>query len=513
MLDESMPLLPEIFALHGRWRGAQPAIIAQDRVVDWASFDRQTNRVANSLVASGARHGDRVALLMSSCVEMLEIIVGTMKAGCVSVPLNVSVSDESARAMLRDSGSAFVFATSDHAPRLEQTADALYIEVEQPAGTISTNWQSYCAWLAGSNDSAPSIRVSAADLCNIIYSSGTTGEPKGIVHTHLARLLWSYDLAMALRYHAGARTLIVTGLYSNISWAGVLCTFLCGGTLVLRTVFDPADALATIARERITHTAMVPVQYRRMLDDPSFGLSVRSSLQAMMCVGSPLPVAIKQRLFEAFPCGIIEVYGTTEGIITFQAPEEAQDHLASVGKPLPGLDLRILAADDRPLDDGQSGEIVGRSRFAMLGYWRKPDATASAMWIDAAGKSWLRTGDIGRCDGDGNLYIVDRKKDLILSGGQNIYPADIEAVLMRVPDVVECAVVGVPSETWGESPLALVVMRDTASASADKLRDWLNANVGKQQRVVAVEFRESLPRNPAGKILKRALRAPYWRKP
>ena len=353
--------------------------------------------------------------------------------------------------------------------------------------------------------------LAGSDLCNIIYSSGTTGEPKGIVHTHATRLLWAYDLSLALRYHSGARTLIVTGLYSNISWAALLCTFLSGGTLVLRDVFDPADALATIARERITHTAMVPVQYRRILEDPAFDAADRSSLQAMMCVGSQLPVAIKARLFEAFPCGIIEVYGSTEGIITSQAPEEAPGRLASVGRPLPGLDLRILDADDRPLGVGESGEVVGRSRFAMLGYWKLPEATASAMWIDDEGNSWLRTGDIGRLDEEGYLYIVDRKKDLILSGGQNIYPADIETELMKHPDVIECAVIGVPSETWGESPLALVVVRDPKSNTGETMRAWLNARVGKQQRVVTVELRDNLPRNPVGKILKRELRVPYWR--
>lgn len=498
--------------MHGRWRGKWPAVIAPDRSVDWASFDRSSNRVAQALIASGARHGDRVGLLMSNCIEMLEIIVGTMKAGCVSVPLNTSVTDASAVAMLRDAGSTFVFATSDHAARLQPSADALHIEVEVAGARGTTSGrQPFSAWLAAGSDDPPERPISGSDLCNIIYSSGTTGEPKGIMHTHATRLLWAYDLALALRYHSGTRALIVTGLYSNISWAAVLCTFLCGGTLVLRPAFDVADTLATIARERITHTAMVPVQYRRILDDPALEHTDCSSLQAMMCVGSALPTAIKARLFELFPCGVIDVYGSTEGIITCHAPEEANGRLASVGKPLPGLDLRILDANDRPLGTGQAGEVVGRSRFVSLGYWKKPEATASAMWIDDDGNAWLRTGDIGRLDDEGYLYIVDRKKDLILSGGQNIYPADIEAQLMQHPDVVECAVIGVPSATWGESPLAFVVMRNPEAATGEMVRAWLNERVGKQQRVVAVEIRDVLPRNPAGKLLKRELRVPYWR--
>lgn len=512
MFDERTPLLPEILALHGRWRGASPAIVAPDRSIDWATFDRCGNRVANALIASGARHGDRVGLLMSNCIEMLEIILGVMKAGCVCVPLNTSITDASAMAMLRDSGASFVFATSDHAGRLELAKDVRHVEVGGPAEPRS-RWQSYAIWLGGARDVAPARPIAASDLCNIIYSSGTTGEPKGIVHTHGTRLLWAYDLSLALRYHSGARTLIVTGLYSNISWAAMLCTFLNGGTLVLRPAFDVVDTLATVARERITHTAMVPVQYRRILDDPALKETDCSSLQAMMCVGSPLPVAVKARLFEVFRCGVIETYGSTEGIITFLAPEEAAGRLASVGKPPPGLDLRILDADDRPLGTGEAGEVVGRSRFVSLGYWKKPEATASAMWIDDDGSAWLRSGDIGRLDAEGYLYIVDRKKDLILSGGQNIYPADIESELIRHPEVVECAVIGVPNEAWGESPLAFVVLRDGAQATGETMRAWINARIGRQQRVAAVEVRVSLPRNAAGKVLKRELREPYWPKP
>ncbi len=508
MFDEHTPLLPEIFALHGRWRGNWPAIVGPGCSLDWAAFDRRTNRVANALIGAGARRGDRVAMLMSNCVEMAELIVGIMKAGCVSVPLNTSISDDSAASMLRDAGAAFAFATPDHATRLQVGAGVVRVEIG--AASTAAGWQRYSAWLVGAGEEAPAVTIAASDLCNIIYSSGTTGDPKGIVHTHGTRLLWTYDLALALRYHSGARTLVVTGLYSNISWAALLCTFLNGGTLVLRHAFDPGDTLATITRERITHTAMVPVQYQRLLDHPDFATTDCSSLQAPMSVGSALPVALKARLFETWRCGVIEVYGSTEGIITTQAPEEARGRLGSVGKPLPGLDLRILDAGDRPLGTGQVGEVVGRSRFVTAGYWKKPSATAAAMWVDDSGNAWLRSGDIGRLDDDGYLYIVDRKKDLILSGGQNIYPADIEVVLAQHPDVVECAVIGVPSEVWGESPLALVTLRADHAADAGEIGAWLNARVGKQQRVVGVEVRASLPRSAVGKLLKRELRAPYW---
>jgi acyl-CoA synthetase (AMP-forming)/AMP-acid ligase II len=234
-------------------------------------------------------------------------------------------------------------------------------------------------------------------------------------------------------------------------------------------------------------------------------------MQAMMCCGAPLPAQVKQTLFDKFPCGVIELYGSTEGMITTLAPEEAPGRMTSVGRPLPGEDMLILDNDNKPVAWGETGEILALSRFAMQGYWGKPVATAEAFWIDAEGRRWLRSGDIGRFDDGGYLYITDRKKDMIISGGQNVYPADLEAVLARHEQVADCAVFGVPSERWGETPLALVVLREPGSTSADTIRDWANARLGKQQRIAKVELRETLPRNANGKLLKRELREPYWR--
>lgn len=510
MFDRCAPLLPDVVALHGRWRRDWPAIVSPEGTLSWAAFDRQANCIANRLIAAGGHRGDRVALIMSNGLAMMEIMVGIMKAGRVVVPLNPSSSDSGIHAMLADAGATFVFATPDHAHRIIPANGVSYVVASTQAIETLEGWQPYPVWLGDIGDTSPTVAIGPDDFCNIIYSSGTTGEPKGIVHTHQTRLSWAHDLALALRYHSGARTLVVTGLYSNISWGVVLSTLLVGGTIVLRHAFDPADTLATIARERITHVGMVPVQFQRLLEHPTFESTDRTSMQAMMCCGSPLAVAIKARLFETFRCGVTELYGSTEGVITTLAPEEVNGRLESVGRPLPGSDILIIGHDDRPVGAGEAGEVVGRSRFVMAGYWRKPEATAAAMWADDDGRYWLRSGDIGRVDEQGYLYIVDRKKDMIVSGGQNIYPADLEAVLIQHPDVLECAVIGVPSDVWGESPLALVTMRQGADIGADEIRQWLNQRVGKQQRVVAVEVRSELPRNATGKLLKRELRAPYW---
>ena len=504
------PLLPEIVRLHGRWRAAHRAVVADEETLDWAALDQRTERVANGLRAAGCGDGARVGVVMNNSVEMVEVLLGAMKAGAIVAPLNTSVSDEAIAAMLRDAGAAAIFVSDAHRSRIGvqaiSGAKLLVAENDEPAEP----WRAYRTWRDAQSAVAIGGDPKSNDVCNIIYSSGTTGQPKGIAHTFGARLDWTHDLTVALRYHCGARLLIATGLYSNITWAGMLPTLLAGGTLVLRRGFDVVDVLATIERERITHTSMVPVQFQRLIEHERFEQFDRSSMQAMMCCGAPLPLHVKQRLFEKFDCGVIELYGSTEGVITTLAPEEAQARMSSVGKPVPGEDIAIWDEANRPLAAGQAGEIVARSRFAMQGYWNNPAATAEVFATDELGRLWLRSGDIGHVDSEGYLHITDRKKDMIISGGQNIYPADIEAVLVGHPDILDCAVFGVPNEKWGETPLALVVGREGISLDGATVREWANAQLGKQQRIGAIEVRSSLPRNANGKLLKRELREPYW---
>lgn len=497
------PYLADILAGHERWRPGQPALVCGTERLTWRQIGQVANQVAHGLLGLGLGPGDAVALAMDNRRETVEVLLGIFKAGCCAVPLNLSITDNAIAAMIHDAGARLLIATEPEAPRLEGLLEAGLprIVVGQRDG-----WQEYTGWLTDRSMSAPRTILADDDPCNIIYSSGTTGRPKGIVHTQRGRCDWAYDLALALRYHGSARTLITLPLYSNISWVMLLCTLVPGGTLVLMPRFDAAETLAWIHSERITHLAMVPVQYQRLLDHPSFPGTDTSTMQAMMSCGSPLDTGLKERIFDAFRCGIIELYGLTEGVITTLDPEQAAGQMASVGRPLPGTEIEIVDPAGRPCQAGEVGEIAARGRILMPGYHGLPAADAAATWRDDRGRAWLRTGDLGRVDDEGFISIVGRKKDMIISGGQNIYPSDIETVVLEHPDVLAVAVIGVPSRKWGETPLAVVEPRLSAER-CEAIRNWVNDRVGRYQRLTEVISMASLPRNPNGKVLKHELAA------
>jgi acyl-CoA synthetase (AMP-forming)/AMP-acid ligase II len=511
-------LLPDLIERQGRRQGAKTALICGGERLSWREFAAAVERVANALAASGVQPGDAVLILMRNSVAMAEAMFGVMRAGGVVVPLNVSVPDDAVAGMLADCGATAVIASDEHCARFHgfthgRSQVRAWIAANAPIRpaleVAGPPWQEYLAWRTAAPIARSRVMIAPDSPCNIIYSSGTTALPKGIVHTHRRRFDWAQDLALALRYDSRAVTLCTLGLYSNISWVGLLCTFLVGGIVVIEPGFDVARTFEVIARERVTHMSLVPLQFQRLLEAADFAAHDLGSLRSLMCCGSPLPLAIKRRALREFACDFIELYGLTEGVITTLDPEDAADRLSSVGKPLPGTELRIIGEDDREVACGEAGEIVGRGRIVMAGYHQREDANAEATWIDDEGRRWLRTGDIGRLDAEGFLYLVDRRKDMIISGGQNVYPADIEAVMITHPQVAEVAVIGIASEQWGESPFAVIVPRPGAAFDVEALMRWTNERVGRQQRIVGIALRESLPRNPNGKILKRELRRLY----
>ncbi len=509
--QEPRALLPELIAQNGRWLAERAALIDGDCSLSWRQFADATAQVANGLANLGVRPRDRVAVLMDSRQETVLALFGIVRAGAVAVPLNISISDAAVAAMCADAGCVAVFASGHHCSRIDalRTSGTLaashFIGCDPP----SPGWRDFHAFTAAQPLHAPEVPIAPEDECNLIYSSGTTALPKGIIHTHACRMHWAYDAALALRYRSGCRTLLSLGLFSNITWVTMLATMLVGGTLILLRAFGAEEALAVIETERVTHGAFVPVQLERLLSSPARHRYRTGCLETLMCCGSALKADVKLGFAREFNCNLIELYGLTEGLMTILQPEDLERKVLSVGKPVLGADIRILGEDDREVERGEPGEIVGRGRLVMAGYHARDDANGEATWIDPSGAQWLRTGDIGRIDADGFLYVVDRKKDMILSGGQNIYPIDIELTMQQHPALADVAVIGVASERWGETPLAVVVLRPGQELPADELLDWTNARLGKQQRISGVVWRDSLPRNPNGKVLKRELRREY----
>jgi len=506
------PLIPDVLRLHGRWRSAEPAVSCAGSTLCWREFDANTERVANALRSLGIGRGDTVGVLMNNGIPMVETLFGAIKAGACVVPLNLSVSDDGIEGMLADAAVRAVIATPSQRARLDVMRGRL--TAVAGGGWIcvdgGTGWTDYARWRGAADTARCPVEPQPDDPCNIIYSSGTTALPKGIVHSHRRRIEWAYDCGIALRYHSGTVAICPVGLFSNISWLAMLCSFLAGGSIVVMERFDAVEFLRLIEQHRGTHVAMVPLQFQLVVEHPQFRSFDCRSMRFLCTVGSPMLPAMKQRVAREFGCELIELYGLTEGIITTLDPEDLEAHASSVGKPVPGTDLRIIDEKGRELAAGEAGEVVGWSRFVMSGYHNRPEATAEATWLDESGRPWLRTGDIGRIDADGYLNLVDRKKDMILSGGQNVYPADIEAVLKTHEAVFDCAVIGIPHDKWGETPLGLVVLRaGHARPGAELLRDWANARLGKQQRLSRIEFVDDLPRNPNGKLLKRELRRQY----
>ena len=422
-------------------------------------------------------------------------------------------SPDSLGRMIADSGAAVLICDDAFAPMLAEALTSAGDAVPATRlhiGSPPPGWGDFAAAVAegAALPPQPFPRLEADDDFVVIYSSGTTGVPKGIVLSHGGRLANCWMLAVEMRFDASAIVFSGTALYSNTTWTLLTLAFFVGGTAVPMRRFDAREALSLMVRWRVTHSILVPAMLRMLLDHEDAATADLGAIESLCTVGSAMPLPLKQRLVARFPHAFCEIYGLTEGLILFLAPRDAAAHIESVGKPMIGYDIRILGDDDRELPAGQKGEIVGYGPMLMKGYNRRPDATAETIWREpVSGRTFLRSGDIGRFDADGFLHLVDRKKDMLVSGGYNVFPADIERVAVQHAAVLEVAVVGVPHEKWGETPLAFVVARPgSGSVDPAAMRDWINARVGKHERVADVQLVDALPRNAGGKVLKRELR-------
>ena len=503
MLGRDFGTLPELIRLYAEAAPERVAFKLGAQSQSYAALDRLMDRVAGAFQRAGAKQGDAAAICAATSLEYLAVFLGALRAGLAVVPLSSSATAESLRMMLEDSGAAYFFLDA-------RTDEILQGKLPPGVGRValddSAAGTKFAEWLAPEHARPVEITALPEQPFNIIYSSGTTGAPKGIVQPNSMR--WAHvRRGMHYGYGPGAMSLASTPLYSNTTLVGIFPTIACGGTVVLMAKFDVAEFLALAERERVTHAMLVPSQYKRIIDHPDFDRYDLSNFQMKFSTSSPFPAALKAEVLRRWPGGLVDSYGLTEGGGTCALVAHAfPDKLHTVGRPAPAHDIRLIGDDDREVGNGEAGEIVGRSVVMMTGYHHQPELTAAAEWRDAEGHRFIRTGDIGRFDEDGFLTLLDRKKDMIISGGFNIYPSDLEAVLEQHEAVAEAAVVGAPSDRWGETPVGFVVLKAGSNANAKELCAWANQKLGQMQRLAEVRVKDALPRSPIGKVLKRELR-------
>ena len=477
--------LSDLIRAHALQRPMAEALCDEGTRLSWSQLDRHMDRIAAHLQQQGLQPGEVVAIWAGTTVASACIFLGALRAGAAVAPLSPSVTQEEGQRMLQDAQARWVFADA-HAPSPSRLEDWM-----APEGSVPQHWT-----------------PQPEDPFNIIYSSGTTGTPKGIVQPH--RMRWMHvRRGEAYGYGPDSRTLLSTPLYSNTTLVAFMPTLGWGGCVHLMGKFDAGHWLQTAERERITHTMLVPVQYRRLLDHPALDATDLRSMRMKFCTSAPFSAELKAEVLRRMPGGLVEFYGMTEGGGTCILEAHLHpDKLHTVGRPSPGHDIRLIDEEGVELPPSAIGEVVGRSPAMMSGYHRRPEATREAQWHDAQGQCYIRTGDVGRFDEDGFLVLMDRRKDMIISGGFNLYPSDLEALLRTHPAVADAAVVGVASRRWGETPVAWVVRR-AEGLGADpttELLNWFNARCGRTQRLAGLAFIDELPRSAIGKVLKRELR-------
>jgi acyl-CoA synthetase (AMP-forming)/AMP-acid ligase II len=504
LLDQPFTTIPDLIHAFAQEQPAHLALVHNDKCTTYVELDVLMDRVAATLQREGLKVGDSLAVCGASSIEYSALYLGALRAGIAVAPLAPSSTPEGLVTMIGDCGAKLLFIDATVANLFTDTRsqiNARFIALDD-----STCGNSFQQWLVPAGIKPQPVELSRDLPFNIIYSSGTTGAPKGIVQSHFMR--WMHVARAAINlYDTNTVTLLATPLYSNTTLVAFFPTLARGGTVILMAKFDAQAYLGLAQKHRVTHTMLVPVQYQRVMALPNFGAFDLSAFKMKQCTSAPFGAALKADILARWPGGLVEVYGMTEGGGTCSLrAHETPDKLHTVGKPAPGHDIRLIDDDGHEVPTGEIGEVVGHSPAMMNGYHNQAKKSAEAEWFDSAGKRFIRTGDVGRFDADGFLQLMDRKKDMIISGGFNIYPSDLEAVLREHPAIADVAVVGVASEKWGETPVAFVVPAPGARPTANEIIDWFNGKVGKTQRLAALEFKDQLPRSAIGKVLKRELR-------
>jgi acyl-CoA synthetase (AMP-forming)/AMP-acid ligase II len=495
--------------------GTQAALLFEGRRFTFAEQAARMFRLANALLGNGLKKQERVAVLARNCSEYIEIFGACEIAGFVAINLNVRLSDAELATICRDSQPSAMICSKDFLAQARALAAQLScIRIRIAIGSEDADTLSYEHLVSESSADEPTATAGPGDIAHLMYTSGTTGGPKGVMISHAAMV----EATRMLSHEGGTsstdKALIVMPLFHLGGKIEQMNFNLMGAEVVLKAAFDAEDILDTIEKERVTAAHFAPAMIQRLLDVLEAKPYDVSTLRCVHYASAPMPGPLLRRAIDRMGPVFVQVYGMTECLIGtilkshehLRSSPEGERRLRSAGQPLLGNEVKIVREDGTACDTGEIGEILFRSPTIMSGYWNKPELTA-----EVVRDGWIHTQDLGFVDGSNFVYVVDRKKDMIISGGENIYSWEVEEALRAHPDVADVAVIAVPDEVWGESVKACVQMRPGRSVSEAELIDYARSKIASYKKPRSIDFVQSLPRLFNGKIDKKALRAPYWR--
>ena len=514
---DDVTTLADLCRFQAATRPDKLALVFNERLTSYVTLDAMTNRVANGLINEGIKPQSRVAFLDKNSDRFYEIVLGSAKANAVSVGINWRLAPPEVAYVVNDSGAEVMFVGPDFYPLVEKIAPELTTVKRIIAMAPGhPEWTDYASWRDSQPDTDPGVPCGDDDICIQMYTSGTTGHPKGVQLPNRAFFdlkreppnpdrefnTWTdtdVSLVAMPSFHIGGAGWGIQGLSS-------------GATNVVLDEFEPGRVLDVIAEYGISKLFMVPAAMRLCLQHPNCAETDFSSIKYMLYGASPIPLDLLREAIRVFQCGFVQLYGMTEttGSATYLPPQDhdpsgENEKMKSAGKPMPGVKLKVVDDDGNALPPREVGEICIWSKANMTGYWNLPEATAKTL-VDG----YVHTGDAGYLDEDGYVYVHDRVKDMIVSGAENIYPAEVENAIFGHPAVADVAVIGVPDDKWGEAVKAVVVLKPGEQTSVDSIIAFARERIAGFKCPKSVDFIKELPRNPSGKVLKRELRKPYW---